>query len=45
MDITNDVGVAGSTLSEWLHVGQHYLNIVQYNNQHAKIEMLSDEKI
>ena len=38
-------GVTGSTLSEWLHFCQHCLNIAQYDNQHAKIEMWSDEKI
>ena len=39
-------GVSGSTLSDWLHFGRHCcLNIVLYDNVHAKIEMGSEEKI
>ena len=37
--------VTGSTLSDWLCFGWHCLNIVLYHNEHAKIEMGSDEKI
>ena len=37
-------GCTGSTLSDWLHFGQHYLNIVLFDNEHAEIEMGSDEK-
>jgi hypothetical protein len=37
-------GVIGCTLSDWLHVGQHCLNIFLYDNEHAKIEMGSDKK-
>ena len=38
-------GVTGSTLSDWLRFGRHCLNIVLYDNFHAKIEMGSEEKI
>ena len=38
-------GFTGSILSDWLHLGWHCLNIVLYDNEHAKIEMGSDEKI
>ena len=38
-------GVTGSTLSDWLQLGWHFLNFVLYDNEHAKIEMGSDEKI
>ena len=38
-------GFTGSILSDWLHLGWHCLNIVLYDNEHAKIEMRSDEKI
>ena len=37
-------GFTGSILSDWLHLGWHCLNIVLYDNEHAKIEMGSDEK-
>jgi hypothetical protein len=32
-------------MSGWLHFGQHYLNIVLFDNEHAEIENKSDEKI
>jgi hypothetical protein len=38
-------GITGSTLSNWMHFGWHCLGFVLYDNEHAKIEIGSNEKI